>query len=108
MSQGERKNSMFDGSNIDNKTLNNTFINKMQKLENLPETSLRVKGDTHSKLNILKKVEMAESIDDILDNVLTSYINKFPLEKQEEIKKLVNQENDYKIKKARKKASNRK
>lgn len=39
----------------DNKTLNNNFINMNQKLENVPQSSLRVKGDTHSKINVLKK-----------------------------------------------------
>lgn len=83
--------------------LDNSFINKDQKLSILPQTSLRVKGVTHSKINVLKKVEMMESHDEILEEALNLYISKYPNEKQERIKNLIEEENDYKIKKARKK-----
>ncbi|WP_394868045.1 hypothetical protein [Staphylococcus saprophyticus] len=83
--------------------LDNSFINKDQKLSILPQTSLRVKGATHSKINVLKKVEMMESHDEILEEALNLYIAKYPNEKQEKINNLIEEENDYKIKKARKK-----
>lgn len=102
------KDSMMNDPNRKIKPLNNTFINKNQKLKNLPYSSLRVKGDTHSKLNVLKKLEMADSVDDVLEKAIELYIEKLPNEKKEEIQSLVNQENDYKIKKAMKKANNRK
>ncbi|EGQ0541957.1 hypothetical protein [Staphylococcus aureus] len=82
--------------------LDNKFINKSQKIRNLPQTSIRVKGVTHSKIVVLKRLEMVESIDEILDEALELYINRFSEEKQKEIKTLVNEENDYKIKKVRK------
>ncbi len=102
------KKSMIDDEAMKNSSINNNFINQSQKLENLPYSSLRVKGDTHSKLNVLKKLEMADAIDDVLEKAIELYIEKLPKEKKEEIQNLVNQENDYKIKKARKKASSRK
>ena len=83
--------------------LENSFINKDQKLSILPQTSLRVKGATHSKINVLKKVEMMESYDEILDEALNLYITKYPEEKQDRINNMIMEENDYKIKKARKK-----
>ncbi|MEB7040061.1 hypothetical protein [Staphylococcus gallinarum] len=84
--------------------LDNSFINKEQKLNILPQTSLRVKGATHSKISVLKKLEMVESVDEILDEALNLYIAKYPKEKQDRINSLIMEENDYKIKKARKKA----
>ncbi|UTP75635.1 hypothetical protein NFD60_12160 (plasmid) [Staphylococcus epidermidis] len=34
--------------------LDNSFINKEQKLNSVPRTSIRVKGVTHSKISVLK------------------------------------------------------
>ncbi|MGE7364845.1 hypothetical protein ACQKKJ_16535 [Staphylococcus cohnii] len=62
-----------------------------------------MKGATHSKINVLKKVEMMESYDEILDEALNLYITKYPEEKQDRINNMIMEENDYKIKKARKK-----
>ncbi|ALN78156.1 hypothetical protein [Staphylococcus agnetis] len=89
-------------NNVDN-NLDNKFINVNQKVESLPQTSLRVKGHTHSKLIVLKKIEMVESVDDVLDKVLNLYIDKYPNEKKNNINQLIDEENEYKIKKARKK-----
>ncbi len=84
-------------------SLNNSFINHKQKTERLPETSLRIKGDTHSKINALKKVEMTDSLNEILDVALDEYVQSLPKDKQIEIKDMVDRENEYKLRKARKK-----
>ncbi|HDD6623555.1 TPA: hypothetical protein PBF49_001596 [Staphylococcus aureus] len=83
-------------------SLDNSFINKEQKFSSVPRTSIRVKGVTHSKINVLKKVEMIDSIDELLDETLNLYISKFPKDKQNKIEKMIMEENEFKIKKARK------
>ncbi|WP_341775894.1 hypothetical protein [Staphylococcus hyicus] len=87
--------------------LDNKFINGTQKVESLPQTSLRIKGNTHSKLIVLKKLEMAESADEILDEALDMYIEKYSTDKKNTIKRLIEEENDYKIKKSRKKRTSK-
>lgn len=82
--------------------LDNSFINKEQKLNSVPRTSIRVKGVTHSKISVLKRLEMVDSIDELLDEALNLYISQFPKEKQNKIEKMIMEENELKIKKARK------
>ncbi|EWJ88106.1 TPA: hypothetical protein ACF9H0_002443 [Staphylococcus aureus] len=96
------KKSLMD--NLETSNLNNSFINQKQKTENLPETSLRIKGDTHSKINAIKKVEMKESLNTVLDMALEKYISSLNKEKREEIRELTESENEYKLRKARKQA----
>ncbi|MFH6578677.1 hypothetical protein ACHM05_06565 [Staphylococcus aureus] len=100
------KKSLLDKHN-GNINLDNSFINQKQKQQNLPETSLRIKGDTHSKITVLKKVEMTESLSEILDKALDDYVKKLPKEKQKEIQELVETENEYKLRKERNKANKR-
>lgn len=83
--------------------LDNSFINKKQKIDSIPRTSIRVQGVTHSKINVLKKIEMVDSIDELLDEALNLYIAKFSQDKQNKIEKMIMEENEFKIKKARKK-----
>lgn len=83
--------------------LDNSFINKKQKTDSIPRTSIRVQGVTHSKINVLKKIEMVDSIDELLDEALNLYIAKFSQDKQNKIEKMIMEENEFKIKKARKK-----
>lgn len=82
--------------------LDNSFINKEQKLNSIPRTSIRVKGATHSKMSVLKKIAMVDSIDELLDETLNLYISKFPQDKQNKIEQMIMEENELKIKKARK------
>lgn len=82
--------------------LDNSFINKEQKFNSIPRTSIRVKGITHSKISVLKRLEMVDSIDDLLDEALNLYISKFSQDKQNKIEKMIMEENELKIKKARK------
>ena len=89
-----------------NINLNNSFINQDQKTDNLPETSLRIKGDTHSKISALMRTEMTESFNEFLDKALDSYIEKLSKEQQKDIQDMIDKENEYKLRKARKKLKN--
>jgi len=102
------KKSMMKEENLGRNPLNNNFINIQQKLENLPANSLRVKGYTHSKINVLKKVQMAESVDDILEDALKLYMDNLTEEKQNKINQLIEEDIDYKIKRNRYKKNSKK
>lgn len=104
----KKKNSLLDSNKIEDTTLNNNFINREQKIENLPQTSLRLKGNTHSIVHVLKRIEMKDSYDEIIEAALNNYIeSKYNDEKQKQIKEYVNTENEYKRRKQRKKENDR-
>lgn len=99
----KKKESLLNSSEVNNTRLDNEFISRGQKIENLPETSLRIKGNTHSIIHVLKRIEMKESYNEILEEALNNYIeNKYSEEKQKQINEYVNIENEYKRKKQRK------
>ncbi|RIN92368.1 hypothetical protein BU003_01945 [Mammaliicoccus sciuri] len=81
------------------KNYDNTLINDDLKINNLPATSLRIKGHTHSKILALKKHKLEESYNDLLDSILDEYISNLNNKDKQEVDTLIDQENNYKIKK---------
>ncbi|OOV39540.1 hypothetical protein BS756_00725 [Staphylococcus sp. MB371] len=92
------KESLLNNANLDKK-YDNTLINDDYKIQNLPATSLRIKGHTHSKILALKKHKLEESYNDLLDSILDEYISNLSNKDKQEIDTLIDQENNYKIKK---------
>lgn len=94
-----KKRSLLDNPEIQTKQYDNTLINDNYKLQNLPQTSLRIKGNTHSKLLALKKLKLEESYNDILDDILDQYIQTLNSKDKSTLTTLIDQENNFKIKK---------
>lgn len=92
------KESLLNNVNIDKK-YDNTLINDDYKIQSLPATSLRIKGHTHSKILALKKYKLEESYNDLLDSILDEYISNLSNKDKQEVDTLIDQENNYKIKK---------
>lgn len=92
------KESLLNNANLDKK-YDNTLINDDYKLQSLPATSLRIKGHTHSKILALKKHKLEESYNDLLDSILDEYISNLSNKDKQEVDTLIDQENNYKIKK---------
>ncbi|WP_281512586.1 hypothetical protein [Mammaliicoccus vitulinus] len=103
----KKKESLLNKSNT-NRPIDNSLINTNQKLDQIPDTSLRVSGNTHSMLSVIKKEEMTETIDDIINDAISLYMKKYSKDKFEYLQKQIEFENDYKIKKIRKKENRRK
>ncbi|MEB7784191.1 hypothetical protein [Mammaliicoccus sciuri] len=98
-----KKQSLLNTNETTQSKFDNTLITQQEKEMTLPQTTLRVKGATHSKILALKKIQLEDSYDNILEEALNLYINQIGKSEQEKLKLIIEQENDYKLKKALKK-----
>lgn len=81
----------------------NTMLKDSSRYDNLPSYSLRVRGETHTKVHAIKKICLYDNIDEVLDKALEKMISELPKHDIEKIRNTEYEENEQKLKRVNKK-----
>lgn len=92
-------NSLLDNKRKRSSNYENTMLDTSERYSVLPTHSLRVKGTVHSKAVALKKIALYDNLNDLLEEALEDFIERFSDSEKEKIRKQEKEENEQKLRK---------